>query len=47
MRQRGTDQDHLRGGGQVAVHVVDLLLETWTQKADRKLDAGQVFQSGG
>mmetsp|Transcript_8500 Transcript_8500/g.27974 ORF Transcript_8500/g.27974 Transcript_8500/m.27974 type:complete len:232 (-) Transcript_8500:564-1259(-) len=26
-RKRGTDQHHLRGGGQVAINVVDLLLE--------------------
>lgn len=29
MGQRSADQDHLRGWRQVAVHVVDLLLEAW------------------
>lgn len=32
VRQRGTDEHHLRGRGQVPVHIVNLLLETWTQK---------------
>lgn len=31
--QRGADQNHLGGRGQVAVHVVDLLLEPWTAQA--------------
>lgn len=29
VRQRGADEHHLRGGRQVPVHVVDLLLEAW------------------
>lgn len=35
--QRGADQNHLCGRGQVAVHVVDLLLEPWTAHARGQL----------
>lgn len=35
--QRGADQDHLGGRGQVAVHVVDLLLEPWAADARGQL----------
>lgn len=35
VRQRGADQHHLGGRRQVAVHVVDLLFEPWTEEAQR------------
>lgn len=32
MGQCGTDEHHLRGWGQVPVHIVDLFFETWDEE---------------
>lgn len=43
--QRGADEHHLRGRGQVPVHVVNLLFETWARKryARPEVQAGARF----